>query len=122
DVRAVTAHMLERLGCSVLQAGDGREGVDVFRAHARRIDAVIVDLTLPRLSGDRVFREIRTIRPDACVILMSGYSDEKATGGLAGGAARRVLRLPAAAPALLAVAPTARPPAATTPMVSRVEG
>jgi len=94
DVRAVTAHMLERLGCSVLQAGDGREGVDVFRAHARRIDAVIVDLTLPRLSGDRVFREIRTIRPDACVILMSGYSDEKATGGLAEAGLAGFLRKP----------------------------
>ncbi|TMB49753.1 MAG: PAS domain S-box protein, partial [Deltaproteobacteria bacterium] len=94
DVRAVTAHMLERLGCSVLQAGDGREGVDVFRAHARRIDAVIVDLTLPRLSGDRVFREIRTIRPDACVILMSGYSDEKATGPLAEAGLAGFLRKP----------------------------
>jgi len=94
DVRAVTAHMLERLGCSVLQAGDGREGVDVFRAHARRIDAVIVDLTLPRLSGDRVFREIRSIRPDACVILMSGYSDEKTTGGLAEAGLAGFLRKP----------------------------
>ncbi|HUE30649.1 MAG TPA: PAS domain S-box protein [Verrucomicrobiae bacterium] len=94
DVRAVTAHMLERLGCSVLQAGDGREGVDVFRAHARTIDAVIVDLTLPRLSGDRVFREIRTIRPDACVILMSGYSDEKATDGLAEAGLAGFLRKP----------------------------
>src|SRR2546429_2824504 len=81
DVRAVTAHMLERLGCSVLQAGDGREGVDVFRAHARRIDAGIVDLTLPRLSRGRVFREIRSLPPDPRVILMSGYSDEGATGG-----------------------------------------
>ena len=94
DVRAVTAHMLERLGCSVLQAGNGREGVDVFRAHAPMIDAVIVDLTLPRLSGDRVFREIRTIRPDACVILMSGYSDEKATGGLAEAGLAGFLRKP----------------------------
>ena len=82
DVRAVTAHMLERLGCSVLEAGDGRQGVDVFRAHARVIDAVIVDLTLPRLSGDGVFHEIRGIRPDARVILMSGHSDDRATGGL----------------------------------------
>jgi len=82
DVRAVTTHMLERLGWSVLQAGDGRQGVDVFRQHARLIDAVIVDLTLPRLSGDRVFREIRGIRPDARVILMSGHNDEKATGTL----------------------------------------
>ena len=94
DVRVVTAHMLERLGCSVLQAGDGREGVQVFREHARMIDAVIVDLTLPRLSGDRVFREIRTIRPDACVILMSGYSDEKATGGLAEAGLAGFLRKP----------------------------
>ncbi len=93
-MRAVTAHMLERLGCSVLQAGDGREGVDVFRAHARTIDAVIVDLMLPRLSGDRVFREIRSIRPDACVILMSGYSDEKATGGLAEAGLAGFLRKP----------------------------
>jgi CheY-like chemotaxis protein len=76
DVRTVTAHMLERLGCSVLLAGDGREGVEVFRAHARTIDAVILDLTLPRLSGERAFREIRDIRPDARVILMSGYSEE----------------------------------------------
>jgi PAS domain S-box-containing protein len=76
DVRTVTAHMLERLGCSVLVAGDGREGVEVFRAHARTIDAVILDLTLPRLSGERAFREIRDIRPDARVILMSGYSEE----------------------------------------------
>jgi CheY-like chemotaxis protein len=82
DVRAVTAHMLERLGCSVLQAGDGREGVEVFRAHAQLIDAVILDLTLPRLSGDKVFHAIRDIRPDARVILMSGYSDEVATRGL----------------------------------------
>ncbi len=94
DVRAVTAHMLERLGCSVLQAGDGREGVDVFRAHERVIDAVIVDLTLPRLSGDRVFREIRTIRPDMRVILMSGYRDEKATAGLAEAGLAGFLRKP----------------------------
>jgi PAS domain S-box-containing protein len=82
DVRAVTAHMLERLGCSVLQAGDGCEGIEVFRAHAHLIDAVLVDLTLPRLSGDQVFQAIRDIRPDARVILMSGYSNEIATRGL----------------------------------------
>src|SRR5262249_18285229 len=78
DVRAVTAHMLERLGCSVLLARDGREGVEMFRAHASAIDAVILDLTMPRLSGERAFREIRDIRPDARVILMSGYNEETA--------------------------------------------
>ncbi|HJQ83156.1 MAG TPA: PAS domain S-box protein [Candidatus Binatia bacterium] len=79
DVRTVTQHMLERLGCHVLVAGDGREGVDVFRAHAGLIDAVIVDLSLPRLNGEQAFGEIRRIRPDARVILMSGYDDERTT-------------------------------------------
>jgi PAS domain S-box-containing protein len=77
DVRAVTAHMLERLGCSVLQASDGREGVDVYRTRVQTIDAVLLDLTLPRLNGEQAFSEIRTIRPDARVILMSGYNDEQ---------------------------------------------
>ena len=94
DVRAVTAHMLERLGCSVLQAGDGREGIEVFRAHAQLIDAVLVDLTLPRLSGDQVFQAIRDIRPDARVILMSGYSNEIATRGLDGARLAGFLRKP----------------------------
>jgi PAS domain S-box-containing protein len=77
DVRAVTQHMLERLGLNVIVASDGREGVDVFRQHATLIDAVIVDLTLPRLSGEQAFGEIRRIRPDARVFAMSGYDDER---------------------------------------------
>jgi len=94
DVRAVTAHMLERLGCSVLVAADGREGVEVFRANAPVIDAVLIDLTLPRLSGEGACREIRTIRSDARVILMSGYSDEDATGRLTAAGAAGFLRKP----------------------------
>jgi len=94
DVRAVTAHMLERLGCSVLVAADGREGVEVFRAHAPVIDAVLIDLTLPRLSGERACREMRTIRSDARVILMSGYSADEAPGHLAEAGAAGFLRKP----------------------------
>jgi len=94
DVRAVTQHMLERLGWTVLVAADGREGVDVFRANAQLIDAVIVDLTLPRLSGEQAFGEIRRIRPDARVIMMSGYDDERTTQRLAAGGMAGFLRKP----------------------------
>ena len=94
DVRTVTRHMLERLGCTVLVAADGREGVDVFRANARTIDAVIVDLTLPRLNGEQTFGEIRRIRPDARVILMSGYDDERTTRRLAADGLAGFLRKP----------------------------
>jgi len=94
DVRAVTQHMLERLGCTVLVAADGRECVDVFRAHAQTIDAVIVDLTLPRLTGEQAFGEIRRIRPDARVIMMSGYNDERTTQRLAADGLAGFLRKP----------------------------
>src|SRR6185295_4490913 len=94
DVRAVTAHMLGRLGYSVVLAKDGREGVDVFRARSAAIDTVILDLTLPLLSGERVFEEIRSIRPDARVILMSGYNDEKTTRRLTDAGMAGFLRKP----------------------------
>jgi PAS domain S-box-containing protein len=94
DVRAVTQHMLERLGCRVLLAGDGREGVDVFRTNARMIDAVLVDLTLPRLSGEQAVSEMRRIRPDARVILMSGYNDERTTRRLLEEGSAEFLRKP----------------------------
>ncbi len=94
DVRAVTAHMLERLGWSVLLARDGREGVEMFRAHAQTIDAVILDVTLPRLSGEGALREIRNIRPDARVIVMSGYNEQAVAERLGAGDLAGFLRKP----------------------------
>jgi len=94
DVRAVTAHMLERIGCQVLEAGDGREGIEVFRTNARLIDAVILDLTLPRMGGEGALREIRSIRPDARVILMSGYDDEQTMRRLVEAGSSGFLRKP----------------------------
>ncbi len=78
-VRTVTARMLETFGFDVLTARDGREGVNVFCHHAREIKAVLLDMTMPHLNGEEALREIRQIRPDALVVLMSGYSEQDAT-------------------------------------------
>jgi CheY-like chemotaxis protein len=86
--------MLERLGCRVLVARDGREAVDVFRTHARTIDAVLIDLTLPRLSGDQAAREIQRIRADAPLILMSGCGEERVTREVAEAGRAAFLRKP----------------------------
>ena len=72
--------MLESAGYAVLDAVNGEDAVAVFRAHADDIDAVILDLTMPRKGGEEAFQEIRDIRPDARVILSSGYTEEDATG------------------------------------------
>jgi DNA-binding NtrC family response regulator len=78
-VRQTARTALERHGYNVLTAGNGKEGVAVFREHADKIAAVILDMTMPVMSGEEAFRNIRSIRPNASVILSSGYSEIEAT-------------------------------------------
>ena len=84
SLRSLMAQALEAAGCTVFQAGDGEEGVEQFRAHAGEIDITVLDLTMPKLSGEEVFHQILTIRPDACVIVCSGYAEEDVVRQFAG--------------------------------------
>jgi signal transduction histidine kinase/CheY-like chemotaxis protein len=83
-VRNVAARLLKRAGWTVLTAADGRAGIDVFQANAHAIGCVLLDLTMPHMSGEQVFHELRRIRPDVRIILCSGYSEENATSRFAG--------------------------------------
>jgi PAS domain S-box-containing protein len=84
SVRMVASRMLKNLGFEVLTATDGEKGIQVFRAHGDAISAVLLDLTMPRMDGEETFREIRRIRPDACVILMSGFNEQEAAARFVG--------------------------------------
>jgi CheY-like chemotaxis protein len=88
-VRQVAASMLKSLGFDVLEATDGQEAVEIFRKHKNEITLVLLDLTMPRMSGEETFDEIRKIIPDACIMLSSGYTEQDAVNrfegkGLAG--------------------------------------
>jgi CheY-like chemotaxis protein len=73
-VREILGHVLPKCGLSVIMANDGREAVERFREHAPKIAAVLLDLTMPGIGGLEAFVEMRKIRPDARIILSSGYS------------------------------------------------
>ena len=62
-----------------LTAADGREGLEVFRAHRDEIDCIILDLTMPRMGGEETFHELRRLRSDVRVILSSGYNEQEIT-------------------------------------------
>jgi PAS domain S-box-containing protein len=79
DVRRVGSRMLEPLGFKVLIAAAGQEGLDIFQASEGEIDCVILDLTMPGMGGEEVFRELRRLRPDVRVILSSGYNAQELT-------------------------------------------
>jgi nitrogen-specific signal transduction histidine kinase/CheY-like chemotaxis protein len=72
-VRELLGHVLPKCGLSVITANDGREAVERFREHAPKIAAVLLDLTMPGIEGLEAFVEMRKIRPDARIILSSGY-------------------------------------------------
>ena len=76
--------MLERAGVSVLTAGDGREVVEVFRAHADEVGVVVLDLTMPVMSGAEALRELRAVRDDVRVVLSSGYAEQDSSTQLSG--------------------------------------
>ncbi len=66
------------MGFQVVTASDGIEGLSAYCTCSETICAVLLDLTMPRMDGEETFRELRALRPDACVVLMSGYSEQEA--------------------------------------------
>ncbi len=75
-VRTFAGRVLERLGYQVLYAADGQEGLDVFARERERVGLVLLDLSMPNLSGREVLQRIRAMEPDAKIVISSGYSEE----------------------------------------------
>lgn len=84
-VRATTRRMLEHLGYRVVEAADGLRGLETFSKQPRDIAAVLVDLTMPEMSGEEVVAKVRALRPSVPVIVSSGYTDSEATAQLTSG-------------------------------------
>lgn len=75
DVRKVAKHMLEKNGLQVLLAEDGVKGMEMFAEYGADISLVLLDRTMPNMDGETVFRELRKIRADIPILLVSGYTD-----------------------------------------------
>jgi len=76
-VREVLTDILEHAGYTVIGARDGQEAVDVFRAEHEAIDCVLLDLSMPKLDGEEVYREMVKIQSDVRVILSSGFAEQE---------------------------------------------
>jgi PAS domain S-box-containing protein len=83
-LRTVGSRMLERLGFAVLTASDGGEAVERYRERQGEIDAVILDLTMPRMDGAEALGELLLVNPDVRVVLASGYAREDVMERFAG--------------------------------------
>jgi PAS domain S-box-containing protein len=82
-VRDVADSMLRQMGFEVVAVEDGREAVRAFALDPDRFDLVLLDLTMPVMTGAEAMVAIRQIRPEIPVLVMSGYNeqDTPATAG-----------------------------------------
>lgn len=71
DVMEITSETLKRLGYTVIEAAAGREAVEKARSEA--VDAALLDIKLPDMSGAQVYPLIMEAKPGLKVIVYSGY-------------------------------------------------
>ncbi len=74
-VRDVARSALELDGYGVLLAKDGQECVALFRENATGIDAIVLDMAMPRMDGAEALFAVRQLSRDVPVVLSSGYSE-----------------------------------------------
>ena len=68
--------MLEMQGYQVEAKSDSVEALELFRSKPDRFDLIITDMTMPKMTGDKLAKEILSIRPDMPIILCSGFSEK----------------------------------------------
>ncbi|NNE90581.1 MAG: response regulator [Verrucomicrobiales bacterium] len=72
-VRSVAETLLRKLGYNILTAGDGVEALEIYEEKGSEIDLVMLDMTMPRMSGNETFTHLRERFDYVPVLICSGY-------------------------------------------------
>jgi PAS domain S-box-containing protein len=76
QVRSLVVSQLTARGYAVLSAADGREALRIAEPRGERIDVLLADVVMPRMSGPELARLLHRSHPETAVIYMSGYAEE----------------------------------------------
>lgn len=75
-LRHVAKEMMQKLGCTVIEAENGLEAVDAFKRHRDDISLVVLDLVMPKMDGSETFRELRKMDPEVKILIATGFTDD----------------------------------------------
>lgn len=73
-VRKTIDSILSKQGYVVLTARDGVEGLELFRQHRETVGLVLLDLSMPKMSGGEVIAHLQELGAKAKVLILSGYN------------------------------------------------
>jgi PAS domain S-box-containing protein len=79
EVRRLTSMILGRLGYTVMEAAGGDEAVAVAAKHTGTIEILLTDVIMPGMNGKELADRMASLRPEAKVVFMSGYTDRVMT-------------------------------------------
>ncbi|MDI6726045.1 MAG: response regulator [Smithellaceae bacterium] len=71
----VARQILTHLGYEITGSTGSVEALELFRLKPEGFDLVVTDLTMPKMTGDRLAADLRAVRPDIPVIISTGYSE-----------------------------------------------
>ena len=83
-IRIAVSKMLRMKGFSVIEAANGTVALELFQANVRKLDVVLLDMSLPGKSGCELLIEFRRIRSDVKVFMASAYSRDTIRNSLSG--------------------------------------
>lgn len=72
--------VLLRQGYNIFKASDGQMALQVFEQHKDNIDAVLLDLGLPKITGRDVLHKIKKAKPNVTVVIASGFFEAELEG------------------------------------------
>jgi PAS domain S-box-containing protein len=115
-IRKLARSILEQSGYTVIVAENGEQAIRIFREVVGQISAVLLDMTMPVMSGEKTLQQLRDINPDVPVLLSSGFSEIEARERFPGKAVQGFVQKPYTAPHLVekisSVATASRSPSA----------
>ncbi|MCK9161865.1 MAG: response regulator [Arcobacter butzleri] len=75
NIKYELSNLLKNFVNHIYTASDGQEGYEVFLNNQSKIDVIISDINMPKLSGIEMMQEIRKINKEIPVIFATAYSD-----------------------------------------------
>jgi signal transduction histidine kinase/ActR/RegA family two-component response regulator len=76
ELVALGREMLAHLGYQVVTKNNGIEALKEFRDKPNHFDVVLTDMTMPKMTGEKLARELISIRPQISIILCTGFNEQ----------------------------------------------